>query len=273
MMSMLKGAARQLIRAAGFDVVPYQPPRRTRRTNELVCHATATGKYYLPRDSDADLIAEAIRRDAIFDRPVYEVARQHIVPGTTALDVGSNFGQMAVLMSKLVGDAGEVHAFDADDFIYSILEKNAAMNAANIRTHFGAVHDKANETLYFPEQDFDRFGSYGSYGIDYVHGKGRPVPTIVIDDIPFRLPVTFMKVDVQGGDLLALRGAVRTIQRYQMPIVFEYEYAFEQELKLNFQEYVDFVREIDYRFASSIDGQNYLILPRTSRERQSQAHI
>ncbi len=71
-----------------------------------------------------------------------------------------------------------------------------------------------------------------------------------------------MKIDVQGGDLFALKGAKETIMRHQMPIIFEYEYLFEEELNLNFQEYVDFVNEINYKFERVINGQNYLILPK-----------
>jgi hypothetical protein len=70
-----------------------------------------------------------------------------------------------------------------------------------------------------------------------------------------------MKIDVQGGDLFAMQGAVKTIEKYKMPIIFEYEYAFEEEQNLNFQEYVDFVKSINYKFARVINGQNYLILP------------
>jgi hypothetical protein len=73
-----------------------------------------------------------------------------------------------------------------------------------------------------------------------------------------------MKVDVQGGDLFALQGAIRTIAKHRMPIIFEYEYLFEDELSLRFQEYVDFVLAQGYYFAKVIMGQNYLVLPRES---------
>jgi hypothetical protein len=83
-----------------------------------------------------------------------------------------------------------------------------------------------------------------------------------IDDIEFDKPISFIKIDIQGGDLFALKGAKETIKKYKMPIIFEYEYAFEEELGLNFQEYVDFVDEIDYKFVNVIMGQNYLIMPK-----------
>lgn len=248
------------------DIVEYikstvKNNTRSRRTDKLSLHHTATGAYYLPSDARKDIIAKAIRNNKIFDEKIYEVAKIYIRPGSAVLDVGSNFGQMAVLFSKLTGENGLVHAFEADDFVFSILVKNALENSKNITTHFYAVHNKSHEILYFPVQDFKRFNTYGSYGIDYVHGKGRPIETLAIDDLAIDRPISFMKIDVQGGDLFALQGALETIKRNRMPIIFEYEYLFEDELNLSFQEYVDFVSSIDYHFEKVIYGQNYLILP------------
>jgi len=249
--------------ALGVEVTLTRPGRKkSRRTDRLSFYKTATGNFYLPTDARGDVIAKDIISGNVFDAPIFETAKKYIKPGTIALDVGSNFGQMAVLMSGLVGPAGMVYAFDADDFVFGILEKNAKANADNIKTIFGAVHHTGGQTLYFPVQDFKRFSSYGSYGIDYVHGRGRPVPTVAIDDIDFSMPISFMKIDVQGGDLLALKGATKTIAKHRMPILFEYEYLFEDELNLSFQDYVDFVLGSGYYFAKIINGHNFLVLPR-----------
>jgi len=238
--------------------------RQSKNTDRLNLYETATGKYYLPADAHQDIIANAIINGDIFDTDIYEVAKQYIKPGTDVLELGSNFGQMAILFSRLLKGNGTVHAFEADDFIFEILKKNIAVNdCTNIQAHFGAVHDKSGETLNFPVQDFDRFGTYGSYGIDYKSKspQTRQVKTLTIDELKFERPVSFMKIDVQGGDLFALKGAVETIKKHKMPIIFEYEYLFEDELGLSFQEYVDFVKSINYKFEKVILGQNFLIVP------------
>jgi FkbM family methyltransferase len=257
----MKKFLKSLFHGLGLEVSRYRKPRKSRRSNDLTLYKTVTGKYYLPSKAYQDLIANAIKNNRIFDIEIFEVAKKYIKPGTAVLDVGSNFGQMAILMSKLTGEKGVVHAFDADDFVYEILTKNIKENSTNIIPHYGAVHDKGNETLFFPVQDFERFGTYGSYGIDYVNNKGRAVKTIKIDDIHFDLPVSFMKIDVQGGDLFALKGATQTIAKHKMPIIFEYEYSFEEELNLCFQDYIDFVHSINYKFHKVINGQNFLIIP------------
>ncbi len=257
---MVKKTLQSAIRFLGYDIIKHN--KKSKKTKNLTLYNTKTGKYYLPTDAHQDHIANTIKKDQIFDVEIYDIAKKYIKTGTIALDIGSNFGQLAIMMSKLVGDSGEVHAYEADDFVFEILEKNIQLNSKNIIAHFGAVHENNKETLYFPDQDFERFGTYGSYGIDYTTHKGRPVKTIMVDDTDFKLPVSFIKVDVQGGDLLALKGARKTIEKYRMPIIFEYEWVFEQELNLSFQDYVDFVSSINYKFDRVINGQNYLILPK-----------
>ena len=43
------------------------------------------------------------------------------------------------------------------------------------------------------------------------------------------------------------------------------EYAFEDEFKLSFQDYVDFVQSINYRFEKVVSGHNFLIVPADRR--------
>jgi FkbM family methyltransferase len=200
----------------------------------------------------------------IFDEPIVACAKQYITDGSTVLDVGANFGQMSILFSEMTGDRGKVYSFEADDFIFEILKKNIFANTkGNIIPVFGAVYNEMGKNLTFPVQDFERFDTYGSYGIDYANNtkNGREVPTLTIDSLNIDEKISFMKIDVQGGDLFALEGSVNTIKKNKMPILFEFEYLFQDELSLKFQEYVDFVCSIDYYFAKIINYQNYLILP------------
>lgn len=260
---MLKRIVKAGLRRLGFDIVRYAP-QKSKRTKALTYYETATGNYFLPTDAHGDLIANAIKAGWTFDIEIVNLVKRYAREGTVILDVGANFGQMSVLFSRMVGDTGKVYSFEADDFVFEILQKNIEANrrTGKIVPIFGAVHHTAGETLFFPVQDFERFPTYGSYGIDYNGGPGRPVKTVTIDSLNIEDPISFLKVDIQGGDLLALRGAVETIKRHRMPIIFEYECAFEDEFKMSFQDYVDFVQSINYRFEKNIGGQNFLIVPR-----------
>ena len=264
----MKQFVKSIFKSFGYDLVRHQPvgrvqPRNSQKTDRLTLHETATGKYYLPTDVYQDVVANTIINNGIFEEDVVNCARQYIKPGTTVLDVGCNFGQMSILFSKMTGPSGKVYSFDADDFVFEVFKKNVAVNECNnIQPVFGAVHNQQGATLYFPDQDFKKFSAYGSYGIDYNTSQGREVKAITIDSLDIQTRVSFMKIDIQGGDLLAMKGAINTIRKNKMPILFEFEYQLQDEFKLDFQEYVDFVLEIGYKFERIIYGYNFLVVPK-----------
>src|SRR5260221_10816911 len=121
----MKRLLKKFFRMTGYDIIKTGPTSNLKSVNtgKLTLYKTKTGNYYLPADAHQDVIANTIKKGQIFDVEIYEIAKKYIKPGTIALDIGSNFGQMAILMSKMVGESGIVHAFDADDFVFKILEK------------------------------------------------------------------------------------------------------------------------------------------------------
>lgn len=232
------------------------------QTPTLSLFKTPIGNYYLPADVEQDIIVNEMKAGRVFEPEIVEVAKQYITDGSTVLDVGANFGQMALLFSQFVGEKGRILAFEADHFTFSVLEKNIAANSrTNIMPISKAVYDKSGEVMFYPVPDFKRFSSYGSYGLDPNAREGRKVETIAIDSLNIQSPISFMKVDVQGSDLFVLRGAVETIRRHQMPIIFEYEEQFQEEFKTSWNDYLKLIELIDYKIERVINNMNYLIVP------------
>ena len=263
----MKKIIKKLLNSIGIDIVRYKnnvKGKGSKKTKNLTLHKTATGNYYLPTDALDDVVANAIKSNQIFEKEVIDLAKKYIKPNTTVLDIGANFGQMSILFADMVGDKGHVQSFEADDWVFEIFNKNIeANNLTNkIIPNFGAVHNIAGETLIFPDQDFQEFGAYGSYGIDYNATSGRKVKTITIDSLTIEEEISFIKIDIQGGDLQAMQGAIKTIEKNKCPILFEYEYHFEEKFNMCFQDYVDFVESINYKFHKVLNGHNFLIIPR-----------
>lgn len=228
---------------------------------------TQVGNYFLPVNVPInDPIACCMKNGLVFEPQIVDIANQYIENGSIVLDIGANFGQMSLLFSQAVGNNGQVFAFEADDYIYHILLKNLmANNCHNVRAFFGAVYDVSDKDMIYPLQDFDKFCSYGSFGISPNATIGRKIRSIAIDDLNIRDHISFVKIDVQGSDLFALRGAVETIKRHQMPILFEFEQRFQDEFHTSFQDYVDFVDSISYRFERTVNDINFLIVPDTRK--------
>jgi len=265
---MLKESIRKIAQKIGYDFVKtsnFEFGKKFKRDSSdprFDYYETSNGNYYFPKNCNGDVVANAIKTGRIFDEVIFDVAKSFITPNSIILDIGANYGQMAIEFSKLANDT-VVFAFEAQKMIFDVLEKNIASNECkNIKAFYNAVYDVNNVEFVFPEPDLVRFPCYGSYGLDLNAKAGIPVKSITIDSLDFNVPISFMKVDIQGSDLAGMRGAINTIAKHKMPIIFEYEERFQEEFNTSFQEYVDFVNTIGYKFVKTIQDINFLIVPR-----------
>ncbi len=263
---MLKDAIRKFLNKKGYEIIkqPYMGERypSIKEGNSLY-YETPIGKYYLPDDAMKDGIADAMARGIVFDTEIVELAKQYIKPGTAALDIGGNFGQMAIIFSKFVGENGKVYVFEAQDKVFDYMNRNIkANNCKNVISKDGAVYNVNDKILIFPEPDINAANAYGANSIDPNLKSGREVKTYTIDSMNIQEPISFMKVDIQGSDLFAMQGAKNTILKNKMPIVFEFEQQFQDQFGTSFDDYVNFVNEIGYKFVKTIMSINYLIVPR-----------
>ena len=261
----MKQFIKKLVNKAGYSISKYKETGHTYRDlskeKEWSYFETDLGHFYLPRNSKNDIVAQAIRRGLIFESEIVSIAQRYIKENSIVLDVGSNYGQMSVIFSKC-SDKVSVYSFEAQTFVFNILEKNIkANNCKNVIPIFKAVYNINDIELIFSKPDFKNYGSYGSVSINNHSSEGDRVKSITIDSLVFDKAISFMKIDVQGCDLFALQGAVNTIKKHKMPIIFEYEEGLQSYFGTCFQDYIDFFREVNYRFEKQILGCNYLMLP------------
>jgi FkbM family methyltransferase len=265
---MIKNTIRNIAQKFGYDFVKtssfeFDKKNKKHSSDERFdYYETTNGKYYLPKNCKGDIVANAIKTGRLFDEVIIEVAKSYIKPNTAILDVGANYGQMAIEFSRIANNT-TVYAFEAQKLVFDVLEKNIeSNNANNVKLYYNAIFDKENIDLIFPVPDLVRFPSYGSYGLDLNATNGIKVKSLTIDSLNIDTPISFMKIDIQGSDLAAMRGAIKTIEKNKMPIIFEYEEQFQRDFNTSFQDYVDFVNTIGYKFLKTVQDINYLIVPR-----------
>jgi FkbM family methyltransferase len=171
------------------------------------------------------------RREPIIDRQIYlfgvyeaatlAVMSDLLMPGDGVLDVGANIGLMTVHAARLVGPAGMVIALEPAlrplEFLQTNVELNELRNVRIVRKGAGAA---AARTGLFHDA---RVGSGGS---TLLETSGRPPDELVevetIDVILAEIPhpaLRFMKLDVEGFELEALRGASGLLTGDQPPII------------------------------------------------------
>ena len=267
----MKKAIRHFLNKRNYEIIkqvyvgdPY--PNLSENKNEYRCE-TPAGTYYLPPRPDVDAVTHALVRGNAFEPEIIAVAKRHIKSGTVVLDIGANFGAMAIAFSKLAGAEGHVYAFEAQRYVYDFLEKNIEVNNCKNTTIIeNAVWDKDGETLYFPPHDFSETSDfkgapYSGLALIADAKTGTEVKTITVDSLKIERPVSFIKVDVQGADLFAMKGAMKTILKYKPAIIFEFEQTVQKDFKTSFNDYTEFVRSIDYKFTEIVSEINYLIEP------------
>ena len=229
--------------------------------HKVTKHETKMGTYWIPDEPAGDYIGERMRRGELFDEHVFNILKPYINSDSVVLDIGSNFGQLAIEFSKI---AKTVHAFEAHPFIHEVMSRNFKENSCNnIVSHVGAVWDDVNLELFYPEPNFKRWKCLGSHGIEpyvKVNDNGVIVKSLTIDSLNLN-KVDVVKIDIQGSDLRAMKGMVNTIQKYKPIIIFEFENDLARDVFRETKEmYLNFVKEINYKI-EKVQQENYLILP------------
>lgn len=194
-----------------------------------------------------------------FDTHVIRVIQQFARPDTCLVDGGANYGQMSTILSK---DFAHVHSIEASPYIAWYLKKTAA-EFLNITVHEAALWHTSGEVIKMFEPDGSPDGRFFSgMGIAGPHETRGHLPAVnvtsmTIDDIDFQQPVSVIKLDIQGPELMALRGAVQTIARYRPMIIWEYEQPYEAIFGFTHADCTAFFESINYELRTDVINNNH----------------
>jgi FkbM family methyltransferase len=150
-----------------------------------------------------------------YERDKAKLLAAAMFTGSVFYDVGANVGFYSLLGAACVGSGGRVFAFEPVPENLVILQKHIAMNQlANVVVIPAAVSDRGGACRF---QD----GAASTTGYLSTEGN-REVETVALDALVFegRLPVPqVIKIDIEGGEAAALRGAVETFRMHK-PVLF-----------------------------------------------------
>lgn len=235
---------------------------------------TNYGIMYAP-PTDNDHVVGVITNNALFDEHVVNFLSQYVTEGSTVIDVGCNRGQMSLFFSQIVGATGFVESIEASDYLAMLCKHTFAVNdfAKNIRLHHAACWNESGVDMSMLIPSTAVFSFYSGQGLktpfkDDDRTEYMPEHNIVslaIDDIEFKSPVSAIKVDIQGSDLHALRGAKKTIAKYRPALAIEYEPYYDQYFDTSMKAYEDFLEEIGYEIVKKErDGVDWFCLPKSA---------
>ena len=145
---------------------------------------------------------------------------QHFVkPGSTALDIGANIGVFTVALSRCATPSGRVLAFEPQTGVFNILSTNVGQNFLNNVTLYQAGVGQESGTLNVPPLDYSAHGNFGGVELSE-ENEGPSVEIMTIDSLDLRA-CHFIKIDVEGMEIEAIAGGVKTIKNCRPTLFVE----------------------------------------------------
>ena len=180
--------------------ISYEEFRKSAKiTKKGVCIDSFTIKSGLPEIFGSFIV----KQYEYFDKVI-------ATSGDVVMDVEALGGETSLYFSKLVGNKGKIYAFEPVQSSYNLLVENLKRNhVKNIEAvklglfseNKGAIiSDSAGGSSIVPE------------------GRGEKVQLVKLDDFAKEKnlkKVDFIKMDIEGAELDALKGAERIIRKYK----------------------------------------------------------
>ena len=184
--------------------------------------------------------------------------------GDVVIDAGANVGYFTMLFSDLVGPCGHVHAFEPVPATFSILSKNLQRFPyyTNVSLNCAALGDNDQRTkIFLPNGDHGQAAL-----VNHRDGSWRNARVAPIDIEMMRLDryaqglnkIDLLKCDVEGAELLILRGAEASLRRFRPKVFLELDERWTSSFGWTPKDVIDFLRSVGYKHF-------YCIEPETER--------
>ncbi len=150
----------------------------------------------------------------------FDLYRQHIEEGTTVLDVGANLGIHTAVLSRCIGEQGQVIAYEPVGRIFDRLQRTIQLNnLTNVSCRNIGIGDIPG-TIGFNDKEGDF--NIGKARIQTDAETSIPLTTIDKEAAGFSERVSLIKVDVEGFERQVLKGAEYTLQQHRPVVVCEF---------------------------------------------------
>ena len=196
----------------------------------------------------------------LFEEKETEFVRRTVQEDWVCLDIGACFGWYSVLLSRLVGKGGEVHAFEPVPDNRECLQNNLALNGCtNVEVNpFGLGDQPMTTQIYVPVD--------GVSGSLRAHAKLAKCRVVQVDISTVDHYVTsqglgrldFIKADIEGAELLMLKGAQDALQKYKPILMLEIQSSSTRLFDYEPKEIFNMLHSLGYR-AHYVRGNHHLV--------------
>lgn len=143
-----------------------------------------------------------------------------IIKGTDIIwEIGANMGSQSVALSKMVPE-GRFFGFEPQIELFKILTSNLTLNGCENATPINLALGEEDGVLNLPAINYHQPNNFGGISlIDNTKKSDFSVEMRSIDSLSWIPSPNFMKIDVEGMEIMVLRGGFATISA-KRPIIY-----------------------------------------------------
>ena len=174
------------------------------------------------------------------------------------LDIGANIGMFSLLGSRLVGENGKVISFEPSRPTFDALNENLKLNnCSNVITEQLALGDTEG-SIFLGDVENDAMNF-----IDKNQTSGESVPLKMLDNYLKEnkiLKVDFIKIDIEGAEMLCFKGAIDMLKTHRPTIIMECNENWCKRFDYTVFDLLNFLHQFNYRF-ENYDENQWLCFP------------
>jgi FkbM family methyltransferase len=151
-----------------------------------------------------------------YEKETFEFFKKNIRKGNTVLDIGAHIGLYSSPFAEMVGAQGSVFCFEPTPSTYGILKKTMQLNKHRNVKGVNAAISETSGTITFNLTSKNGEGSNANSIVSIDRSVTNvEVKAISIDDFrkENKLKINVLKIDVEGAELSALKGAKETFMQ------------------------------------------------------------
>ena len=206
---------------------------------------------YVSPESGACYWTQSLRK---IDVRLQDRLREFVKPGARVWDIGANVGWLSFAAAYLAGESGQVLAIEPDTFLVSLLRRSLRLQSPAGRAPVSVVPVAVSQDVGVARFEVDRRGRAWNHlqGLGRSSGRGTRevnlVPTTTLDHLLGTFaPPTFVKIDVEGAEVMVLSGGSRVLREHRPVILCEVDQQYSQPVTA-------ILRDFDYKIYDGEHG-------------------